>query len=362
MNNIPAPRPPVRLRPAIKGLDFVRIAIATAVAKANPSKAAVIAEQRWGDGSLPHRVLSAGDLGEMFRQKEAVEGGATLTGNWAEPLLGLQGAADEFFSLVRERSLIGRIAGLRRVPIRTRLIGLIEGFSAAWVGEGSAKPVGKATFAEEELPSRKVSALGVFSNELLQSLDPRAELLIRDDMAKALSAVMDASFIDPSNAGTPDLEPASVTNGAPSTAASGDGAADIRELIAAFPGDLERAILVGSPATFAVLSDPFLFPALGVRGGEALGIPAIPSSAAADTLALIDPDAIALGDGGTAVRVATQATVEMTDAPTGSSVTPTATSQVSLWQANATGVLVEQVVNWQPIRPCASVVTGMAAS
>lgn len=350
----------VRLRPVAKGLDFVRIAIATAVAKANPSKAQAIAATRWGESSVPHRVLASGDLGELFRK--AIEGGSTSTGNWAEPLVSLQSAATEFFSLVRERSLIGRIEGLRRVPIQTRLVGLTAGFSAAWVGEGSAKPVGKATFAEEELPSRKVSALAVLSNELLQSVDPAAELLIRNDMAAALTAVINASFIDPSNSGTADLEPASVTNGAPSTAAGADGAANIRELIASFPGDLERAVLVGSPSSFAVLSDPFLFPNLGVRGGEALGIPAVPSTAAGDTLALIDPDAIALGDGGTAVRIATQATVEMTDAPTGSSTTPTATSHVSLWQANATGILVEQVVNWQPIRACASVVTGMAAS
>lgn len=358
--NIPAPSPPVRLRPLTKGIEFVRIAIAMAAAKGKPAAAEAIARNRWGEKSLPHQVLAAGDLGEMFRK--AVEGGATASGNWAEPLTGLQGAADEFFSLVRERSLIGRIEGLRRVPLETRLVGLTSGFSAAWIAEGSAKPVSKAVFNEEALPRRKCSALAVLSGEMLQSVDPRAELLIRDDMAAALTAVINSSFINPSNSGTPDLEPASVSNGAPATASSGDGAKDLRELIASFPGDLERAVLIGSPSSFAVLSDPFLLPNLGVRGGEALGIPAVPSSAAGDALILLDPDAVALGDGGTAVRVATQATVEMTDAPTGSSATPTATSHVSLWQANAVGLLVEQTINWQAIRPCASIVTGMATS
>jgi hypothetical protein len=352
----------VRLRPVAKGLDFTRIAIAIALANGNPNRAEALAADRWGKDSLPHQVLGAGDLAEMFRQKAAVEGGATLTGNWGDALATLDGAATEFFSLVRSRSLIGRIEGFRRVPLQTRLIGLATGFSGAWVAEGMAKPVGSAVFNEESLPSRKCSALAVFSRELLEAIEPAGELLIRDDLAKALSAVIDASFADPSNAGVPDVEPASIANGVAATTSSGDGVEDIQTLVANFPGDPERAILVGSPQTFTKLHDPLLMPGLGPRGGQALGIPAIPSAAAGNALILLDPDGVALDEGEVELRTSGQATISMLDDPTQSAVSPTAVNQTSLWQANATAVLVEAAVNWTTVRPSVSVVTGVAAS
>jgi hypothetical protein len=204
--------------------------------------------------------------------------------------------------------------------------------------------------------------MAVFSQELLSSVDPTAELLVRNDLVSALVSVIDASFADPANSGTADIEPASVANGAPSIPSSGDGIEDIQSLVANFSGDPERAVLIGSPRTFTKLHDPLLMPGLGPRGGTALGIPAIPSAAAGDALILLDPDAVALGEGETDVRTSGQASIEVLDNPTNDTAAPTATSQVALWQVNAAAILVEQRVNWQAIRPCASVVTGVGAS
>lgn len=350
------------LQTPAKGLAFVRLAIAMTMGNDDAGSAAPIAAKRWGADSPAARILKAGGPAMLLIAKGNVPAGGTASGNWAEELALFEGAAAEFFALVRERSLLGRIPGLRRVPMRTRMVSAATGTTAAWVGEGLAVPVSNASYDESNLPPRKVAALAVVTEELARSSDPAAELVVRNDMVDAIAAAIDLTFIDPSNGGTPGVKPASVTNGAPSIAASGDGLQDIRELVAQFPGDLQRAILIGSPATFAVLSDPLLLPTLGVRGGSALGVPAVPSKAAGTTLALIDPDGIALAEGGMELKTSREADIEMKSDPAGSAITPTGAQMVSLWQTNSIGILAHKTINWAAARAAVQTVTGMAGS
>jgi hypothetical protein len=339
------------------------MAIAMALSKGRDEAASHIAKLRWGEDSVTAKVLSAG-ASQVFEMvaKAAVAGGTTATGSWAAEIVSAESAATEFFSVVRQRSLIGRIEGLRRIPLRTRLVTAASGFAAAWVGEGKAVPLSAATYDEDTLPPRKLAALCVVSNELLESADPAAEQMIRNDLIAACVDALNQSFIDPANAGVSDVEPASITNGVTAIPATGDGLTDIRNLIDTFPGDLERAILIGSPLSFAGLHDPNVLPGLGVRGGEAIGIPAIAATAAGDTLVLLDPDGIALGEAEMALKVSTQGTIEMSDAPTQDAVTPTAVNQVSLWQSDATAIMAEKVIAWKVARPSVSLVTGVAES
>ncbi len=351
----------------MKTLAFTRTLIAIAATKANLTDpetmvtAANYAARRWGEGSLAADMLRK-DL-EGTVQRTAIPAAATVAGNAAADLESAEGSIAAFFAAVRERSLLGRIPGLRQVPLDTRLLIAADGYEAAWVGEGLGVPVSLATFTADSLRPLKIAALGIITDELLKSTDPAAEGAIQADLLDALSAGIDASFIDPSNAGTPNVEPASITNGAHTEAASGDGAADIRNLVAAFEGDLERAVLIGSPQSFAALSDPFLFPQLGVRGGSALGIPAIPSKAAGTTLALVDPASIAVASGGAEIKVSQQGTIQMTDTPTMDATAGTGATAVSLWQTNGVGIMGVQRMNWKRIRPGAvRVLSGMAAS
>jgi len=353
----------VRVEYEAKGLTFVRMAIALGLSKGREEPAANIARNRWGECSPVAKVLGAG-AAHVFElvAKAAVEGGTTASGNWAAEIVSAESAATEFFSVVRQRSLIGKIEGLRRIPLRTRLVTAATGFAAAWIGEGQAVPLSKASYDEATLPPRKLSSLCVVSNELLQSADPAAELMIRNDLVNACVDALNQSFIDPANAGTADLEPASITNGVTDIPATGDGLTDIRNLIDVFPGDLERAILIGSPSSFAALHDPNVLPSLGVRGGEAIGIPAIASTAAGDTITLLDPDGIALGEAEMALKVSTQGTIEMSDAPTQDGTTPTPVNQVSLWQSDSTALMAEKVINWEVARPSVALVTAVAES
>jgi hypothetical protein len=346
-----------------KGLQFTRLAIALALAKGKDDNAANIARHRWGEESVPAKILKGGASAAFEGvAKAAVAGGTTASGSWAAEIVSAESAMTEFFGLVRQRSLIGKIEGLRRIPLRTRMVTAATGFAAAWVGDGHAVPLSKATYDQSSLPARKLSALCVISNELLNSADPAAELMIRNDLVNAVVDALNASFIDPTNAGVSDVEPASITYGVTDIPASGDGLADIRNLIAAFPGDLERAILIGSPSSFAALHDPNVLPNLGVRGGDAIGIPAIASTAAGDTLTLVDPDGIAIGEAEMALKVSTQGTIEMSDAPTMDATTSTGAQTVSLWQNDATAIMSEKIINWEVARPSVSVVTAVAES
>jgi hypothetical protein len=341
-----------------KGLAFTRACIGHALKDDDPG----YARKRWGEQALPTRIAGAGGMSFMMMNKGAVPAGSTLAGNWAQLLVDTESAAAEFFSLVRERSLLSRLPGLRGVPLLTRMLGLATGFSAAWVGEGKAIPVGSATFSQETLPARKLAGIGVFTEELLRSADPKAEMIIRDDMVKAISEAIDQGFIDTANAGVPDVAPPSITYGVTPVLQTGSAREDIKALIADFKGDLENAVLIGSPETFADMADPLELPRLGVRGGDAIGIPAVPTKAIGDSIALVDPTGIAIGDAGVDITVSREATIEMSDTPTGDSVTPTGTSMVSLFQTDSVAILVTQTVNWQAARPSVSVMDRGAAS
>lgn len=345
--------------------DFVRAVIASAMTcgqDEDEGAAARYAAHRWGEKAVSVEILRRG-FAEVTKVATPVPAGMNETGNWAEDLASPYGAAAAFFAAVRERSLVGRIPGLRQVPIDVRTLSAVDGFEAAWIGEGKPVPVGSASYTDGSLPPRKVAALTVVSRELMLSADPAAEAAIEADLLAALATAIDATFIDPTNAGTAGVKPASVTYGAASEAGTGDGAADLRNLIAGFTGDLERAVLVAHPQTFAVLSDPFLFPLLGVRGGSALGVPAYPSKAAGSSLVLIDPDGIAVGQAAAEIKTTRQGTLQMVDQPTVDSVTPTPTNLVSVWQTNAVAVMAIQSINWAVARSGAvKVLTGLAAS
>ena len=357
-----------------KGMDFVRLAIAMALGKDGVKQAGILATQRWGEDSMPARIMKAGGPA-LLATKAEVPAGATGGANWAAELIDLESASTEFFALVRERSLIGRIEGLRRIPLRTRLVNAVSGFSAAWVGEGKAKPVSSATYDENTLPSRKIVSLAVVTNELIESADPAAEQLIHTDMVNAMVAALDQSFIDPVNTGEAGVEPAAVTNGAASEDVVGTGDVDdfrqsISYLAGQFGGDLTRAVLIGRPELFVhIANQPFRFPSLGARGGELVGIPAfatkaLPIVGGLQQLVLLDADSIAIGEGEMDLRVSRQGTIEMLDSSlTGDSVgvvPGTAASTVSLFQTNSTAILYEKRINWQVARPGGvAVLTGL---
>src|SRR5690606_24298497 len=101
------------------------------------------------------------------------------------------------------------------------------------------------------LDRRKVAALIAASMAALEAVGERAERALETDLRRALVAVLDDAFIAPGNAGVAGEVPASVTYGTAALASSGDAAADLKALIAAFGGDLTTASFVTDPVTAA---------------------------------------------------------------------------------------------------------------
>jgi hypothetical protein len=307
--------------PRTKGLNFVRAAIAAANGS-DHAGAVEYAKARWGATSAPVSVL-----------KSAVSG--MSSDDW----LGAEGtsAAVEFFAAVFERSIAGRLLGLRRVPLRARCLAMASGTSAFWVQQGNPIPVSRGALDLEALAPLKVAAITVTSKEAIEATDNLAEIALRNDLVRAVTEAIDAAFIDPSNAGAVDVRPASVTSGA-TTAGDIDAAFD------AFAGDLAAAYAVLHPKTAVKLSGADN-PALGARGGEFKGVPVVTSrQAPAGSLTLIDPTALAYGGDGGEVRASRDGTVEMSDAPGG------AAEQVSLFQAGAVALGCSAHVNWRMMR------------
>ncbi len=266
----------------------------------------------------------------------------------------------EFLDLVREQTVYGRLSGLRRMPFNVRMPRIGTGASGFWVGESNPKPVSKPSVMGAELKSAKVAGIIVVTAEALKAAGRLAETALQNDLVRAVSAVWDEAFLDPTNAGEAGVRPASITHGATTITATSDPSADIEAVIDAFDGDFSAAYWVMNPTTATRLAkrrdgSAFAFPDLGPRGGSLLGIPVLTSRAApADMVALIDPTGIAAADEGIEVKRAKHASLQMSDDPEND-----AGELVSLWQANLVALLSEVHTNWQVQRPgSVAVITG----
>ncbi len=286
--------------------------------------------------------------------KAAVAAGGISSGNWGEVLATPEAA--EFWALVEQDSIVGRLYGLRRVLFNVRMQQTTEGFIAYWVGGGKAKPLSKAAVEGDTLRPLKVAVVTALTREFLRHASPASEERFRVDMVRAIAEAIDAAFIDPSNAGVADVQPASITNGVTPLSSAGDPATDLAALIAAFTGDFSTASFVTDPTTAAQIAlardaaGGFLFPDCGPRGGSLLNIPLVvsrssPRDSSGGLLALVDAAGIAYGAEGVRNLASDQATLEMTDDGTAGPV-----NQVSMWQTNSTAILSEAAVNWKVAR------------
>lgn len=292
----------------------------------------------------------------------AIEKAATammLGSDFGEP------AALEFLDAVREKSLIGRMPLLRRVPFNLRLLSMASGTRGFWVSETRPAPVTRATLAGTLLEPRKVSAVIVASKESLSIVEPLAEAALHRDLERAVAETIDTAFIDAGNAGVVDTSPASVTNAAASYASTGNVGDDLAALFAAFDGDLSSAYLVTDPTTateIALARDAggnFSFPDAGPRGGSILGIPLLtsrgsPRDTGGGQIALIDASAIALAFDQLAMDIAEHASLQMSDTP--GQGNPADIVNVSLWQQNLCAFRSQVRANWTVQRAGAVVV------
>ena len=360
---------PITVKPNVeKGTAFTRYAMALMASKGNLMQAAEISK-RWDDQTPEVSAVL----------KAAVAAGTTTDAAWAKPLVEYQNMASEFAELLRPQTIIGRIPGLRNVPFNIKVPRQTGGSSASWVGEGAPKPVSALAFDQISLGVTKLAGIVVMTDELVRFSNPSAEAIVRQDLIDTIVQTMDRDFVDPANAGTAGVKPASITNGVTPVTASGTDADAVRADIQALMGKFVTANLSLAGAVFimtemqalalALMLNPLgqrEFPDIqinGDSGGRFFGLPVIlsenipanpgsgdPVVGAGSRIILAKASEIMLADDGeTLLDASNQASLQMDSAPTNPPVA--ATVMVSLWQMNLVGIRAERFINWTKRRP-----------
>lgn len=348
-----------------KGIAFARFAKCLAAGNGSRSEALDVAKSRHPDDIKLHHVLKA-----------AVAAGSTTDPAWAGNLVEYQEYAGDFVDFLRPQTIVGRfgqgnIPSLRRVPFNIRIHGQTSGGAAGWVGEGKAKPLTNFGFDTVNLTWAKIASIAVLTEELVRFSNPAADVLVRDALAGTIIERMDLDFIDPAKAAVTGVSPASITNGAPTHASTGDVESDIALAFSDFiTANLNPngAVWLMSATTALALTlrknalGQREYPEISLTGGTLSGLPIIISQYVGNRMILVNaPDIYLADDGGVAIDMSREASLEMVNNPTQDSVAGTGTSLVSMFQTNSIAMRAERWINWQRRREAAvSVITGVA--
>lgn len=351
-----------------KGIAFARYAMCLGAGKGNLPTAAAVAKARFGDDERLNVLLKA-----------AVDAGSTTDSNWASKLTQHQEITSDFVEYLRPRTVLGQfgvgsVPALRSIPFNVHVKAQTAGSSAGWVGEGQHKPVTAGTYDDVYMGFTKLAAISVATDELLRFSNPSAERLIRDDLAAAVVAAMDSSFVQIANAGSTGVKPASITykfDGSATTLPAGTSSpeADIAGLWSiADSGNLDAtsAVYITTPAIARKLAgltnavDNRRFPNVTPQGGSYQGVPVLVSNYVdANTFILAFASEIWLADDGTVTLDASrEASIIMSstpeadiDAADASSTPPVFPPQsVSMFQSNSVALRAERYINWKPRR------------
>ena len=352
-----------------KGIAFARYAKALINGQGNPMLAHMYAKQN------PQWAHETPEVEAYL--KTAVGGATTTTSGWASQWVDNQNLVNEFIDLLRPATVLGKLAGLRRVPFNVRVAGVDSGSTANWVGQGKAIPVSKLNSIEVTLGMAKVAGLVVLTQELVRSSEPSAEMIVRDDMIATIAEFCDRRFLDPNYAEVSNVSPASITNGVTPLTPTGTSLAtlraDIQTLFKTFinnnanPTSATWIMDTGMALAISMMQNALgqnEFPGLTINGGTFAGLPVVVSNSAnisgsPDSGRMIilakTSDILFADDGGIEIDASREASIEMTDVPTGDAAAGTAgtTSLVSMYQSNSVAIKAVRPINWKKKRSTA---------
>ena len=339
-----------------KGIRFARLARVKGLSAMNFEPVLSIAEKLYGQRD-PEFVSMV---------KANVTAHDTTDADYGKFLVGEEtGMFADFVEFLRPMTILGRfgqggIPALRQVPFRVPLIGQTTGGAGYWVGEGKPKPLTAFEGERNTIEPLKVANIAVATMELLRDSSPSAEAWLRDQLAAALQARLDTDFIDPAKTAVSGVSPASILNGAAAVASTGATADAVRLDVRAL---FQKFIDANNPPTSGVwimshtnalalsllindLGQPE-FPGMTMLGGTFQGLPVIASQHVGSNVALVNASDIYFADNGeVSVDFSREASLQMLDNPTNDSVTPTATSMVSMFQTNSVAFRAERSLNW----------------
>ena len=339
------------------GIGFARIARVKAISHVEHVDPVQVAQTLYPDDEA---------LTKSFT-KAAVPAANTGNATWAGNLI-LDGGAyfADFVEYLRERTVVGQISGnLRRLPFDTQVLIQSTAGSASWVAEGDAKPLTQWQYTKTKLAPLKVAAIAAATKEMLNRASVAADALIRDELARAVGATIDGTFVSAAAAVNGE-SPAGIRNGVNAISLTGDGSiegirCDAATMLKQLVGNnlsvggafwlMPETVAIDLASAINPMGAP-AFPGMTPTGGTFMGLPAfasqhVPVSSTGSVVMLIKGDEIFLGDeGGIQVSMSDQASLLMADNPTMDSTTPTAAQLVSLWQTNSVGFLVERFINF----------------
>ncbi len=356
-----------------KGIGFARAVMLVTHARLKQLNPIELAKSRF-----PNMGRDA--MGQLEATIKAQTAGATSTDSvWAGPLVQPTNLASEFVEFLRPRTIIGRfgtgtIPGLRPIPFNVQFPAQIQGGDGYWVGEGKPKPVTRFGFENVILRFTKAANIAVVSEELLRFSSPSAELVVRNALADALQARLDSDFINPSITLIADVRPASVTNGATNSAASGIDAdavrADIRTLITPFitanigAGGIVLVMREAQALSLSLMRNSLgqrEFPDITLTGGFLEGMPVITSQHVPQGIvaAVAAPEIYLADDGDISVDLSREASLEMATDPTNdindgaSPAVSVESAMVSMFQTNSVAIRAERMINFRRRRSAA---------
>lgn len=283
---------------------------------------------------------------------------------------GVSDIGADLWLALRPMSIIGRLLGVRPLPVRTSLLLQTTRFSAAWLAEGESIPMSKAAFSRGSMEYSRVASITVVSNELLHNASVDAARAITTDMLAAGAYQMDRALVDRTNDGSGN-RPVSLTYGVtPITCASGAVAAIDAALKAAVQqltaqgNNLRTCAWVMSEQLAVALSllrgsgGALAYPDVGVLGGSLCGLPVLTSAAvdaegvANGKILLLDGGEVSVAYGEPILMTSTSATIDMNAVPgEGELITP-----VSMFTAEATALLCSLRVTWKTRRQAAAII------
>jgi len=264
--------------------------------------------------------------------------------------------------------VIGRLP-VRDVPFQMSFGQVTSGVpNSGFYGEGVPMPIASMSLARVSLGFAKVGTIIGITDDLARFSSPSAQSVIVDDCSRAMASGIDASFLDPSFAGSSGISPPSITHGA--TAISSTGATadkvmnDLQSLLLAMDSNripLAQCWFILSQrvaaylATLRTTTNALLFPDLELDGtGRLLGLPALVSGNVVDhtnsppteLIVLCHPPSIAVADGGSESDVSKKVALQMATNPQAG-----AQNLMSYWSSDCTAVRLRRYINWTVRRP-----------
>lgn len=254
------------------------------------------------------------------------------------PLVGYGSAeAIEVFKYLFADSVVGQIiAGARKMPFNTNL-GSVKGIAADWIGEGKPFILQAGTASNGLLKPFKMGAMTVIDEELDRLADIGTNTAISGLLKSANVRKTDSTFLSTADE-VEGVSPAGILKDAATTTSY----SSLFKKHVDNGNNLKTSFLIMPVDTLLETTGDFL-QVIGKTGVTLI------ASQYAPGVSLMDAGNLMMNNSGSLVKAARHGDVQMDDAPTNDSVTPTATTLVSLWQTNSVAYSAVTYLSWAPV-------------